>query len=86
MVSDAVVAMKTEQLDKVVLSRLLENDACQPVDCHALMARVIVKNHRGFHFHVPLERGRYWVPDLSYCYANLTDVSILTSWLALPSV
>ncbi|MBF1996385.1 isochorismate synthase [Serratia symbiotica] len=57
MVSDAVVAMKTEQLDKVVLSRLLEIETCQPVDCHALMARVIVQNPHGFHFHVPLERG-----------------------------
>lgn len=57
MVSHAVVVMKTEQLDKVVLSRLLEIETCQPVDCHALMARVIVQNPHGFHFHVPLERG-----------------------------
>lgn len=40
----------------VVLSRLLEIETCQPVDCHALMACVIVRNPHGFHFHVPLER------------------------------
>ncbi|WP_204305586.1 chorismate-binding protein, partial [Enterobacter ludwigii] len=57
MVSDAVAAMKAGELDKVVLSRLLEIETRQPVDRHALMARVIAQNPHGFHFHVPLEQG-----------------------------
>ncbi|HIE0647439.1 TPA: isochorismate synthase [Serratia marcescens] len=57
MVSDAVNAMKAGELDKVVLSRLLEIETRQPVDRHALMARVIAQNPHGFHFHVPLEQG-----------------------------
>jgi isochorismate synthase len=57
MVSDAVDAMKAGELDKVVLSRLLEIETRQPVDRHALMARVIAQNPHGFHFHVPLEQG-----------------------------
>ncbi|CAI0881032.1 Isochorismate synthase entC [Serratia entomophila] len=57
MVSDAVAAMKAGRLDKVVLSRLLEIETREPVDRHALMARVIAQNPNGFHFHVPLEQG-----------------------------
>jgi len=86
MVSDAFMAMKTEQLDKVVLSRLLEIETSQPVDRPALMARVIAQKPHGFHFHVPLEWGRYCVPALSCCCANPTDASIPTPWLALPGV
>lgn len=57
MVSDAVTATRAGTLDKVVLSRLLEIETCQPVDRHALMTRIIAQNPNGFHFHVPLADG-----------------------------
>ncbi|MFI8416736.1 isochorismate synthase [Serratia sp. NPDC078593] len=57
MVSDAVAVTRTDKLDKVVLSRLLEIETVQPVDRQALMARIIAQNPNGFHFHVPLEEG-----------------------------
>ncbi|MGW1445012.1 isochorismate synthase [Serratia rhizosphaerae] len=57
MVSDAVAATASGELDKVVLSRLLEIETRQPVDRQALMARIIAQNPNGFHFHVPLEDG-----------------------------
>lgn len=57
MVADAVEATRGDQLDKVVLSRLLEIETREPVDSHALMARIIAQNPHGFHFHVPLEHG-----------------------------
>lgn len=57
MVADAVEATRGDQLDKVVLSRLLEIETREPVDRQALMARIIAQNPHGFHFHVPLEQG-----------------------------
>ncbi|TPG63163.1 isochorismate synthase [Ewingella americana] len=57
MVSSAVEATSRGALRKVVLSRLLEIETCQPVDNAALMARMIEQNPHGFHFHVPLKEG-----------------------------
>ncbi|MFC0225258.1 isochorismate synthase [Serratia aquatilis] len=57
MVTEAVQATAGEQLDKVVLSRLLEIETREPIDCQALMACIIAQNPNSFHFHVPLEQG-----------------------------
>ncbi|WP_431225544.1 isochorismate synthase [Serratia sp. L9] len=57
MVADAVQATKGDQLDKVVLARLLEIETSKPVDRQTLMTRIIAQNPHGFHFHVPLEEG-----------------------------
>lgn len=57
MVNDAVNAITAEQLDKVVLARLLDIETSAPVDRQALMARIIAQNPQSFHFHVPLEEG-----------------------------
>lgn len=84
MVSDAVAAMKAGQLDKVVLSRLLEIETRRPVDRHALMARVIAQNPNGFHFHVPLERGALLGASLSCCCARPAATSTPTRWPVPP--
>jgi len=57
MVTDAVAATSAPELDKIVLSRLLEIETQQPLDRQALLARMIVQNPQGYHFHVPLEQG-----------------------------
>ncbi|MEX0634889.1 hypothetical protein M8494_36000 [Serratia ureilytica] len=64
MVSDAVDAMKRREfLDKVVLSRLLEIETRQPVDRHALMARVIAPEPARFPFPRAAGAGvRCWAP------------------------
>ncbi|VXC91204.1 isochorismate synthase 1 [Enterobacterales bacterium 8AC] len=57
MVADAVQVTGGEQLEKVVLSRLLDIETSKQIDPHALMMRIIAQNPQGFHFHVPLNEG-----------------------------
>lgn len=57
MVADAVVATQRGDLDKVVLSRLMDIVTEQPVDTAALMQRVIAQNPNSYHFHLPLPQG-----------------------------
>ncbi|MGK3143120.1 isochorismate synthase [Pantoea sp. C2G6] len=57
MVSQAVAATRRGELDKVVLSRLLDIVAEEPVDTVALMARVVAQNPDSYHFHLPLPDG-----------------------------
>lgn len=84
MVSDAVNAMKAGELDKVVLSRLLEIETRQPVDRHALMARVIAQNPHGFHFHVPLEQGALLGASPELLLRGTAAVSIPIRWPVPP--
>ncbi|KFK92820.1 MULTISPECIES: isochorismate synthase [unclassified Serratia (in: enterobacteria)] len=57
MVADAVQVTSSEQLEKVVLSRLLEIKTGKQIDLAALMMRVMAQNPQSYHFHVPLEEG-----------------------------
>ncbi|WP_343554175.1 isochorismate synthase [Pantoea sp.] len=57
MVADAVAATQCGDLDKVVLSRLMDIVTDQPVDTAALMQRVIAQNPNSYHFHLPLPQG-----------------------------
>lgn len=57
MVADAVAATQRGDLDKVVLSRLMDIVTDQPVDTAALMQRVIAQNPNSYHFHLPLPQG-----------------------------
>lgn len=57
MVSRAVNATSAQQLDKVVLSRLMEIATAQPIDIASLMTRVIAQNPGSYNFHVPLAEG-----------------------------
>lgn len=57
MVSRAVAATAASQLDKVVLSRLMEIVTRQPVDIADLMQRMMIQNPEGYAFHVPLPQG-----------------------------
>ena len=57
MVADAVAATQRGDLDKVVLSRLMDIVTEQPVDTAALMQRVIAQNPNSYHFHLPLPQG-----------------------------
>lgn len=57
MVAKAVAATQRGDLDKVVLSRLMDIVAEQPVDTAALMQRIVVQNPNSYHFHLPLPDG-----------------------------
>ena len=57
MVAQAVAATQRGDLDKVVLSRLMDIVAEQPVDIPALMQRIVAQNPNSYHFHLPLPQG-----------------------------
>lgn len=57
MVAQAVAATQRGELDKVVLSRLMDIVTEQPVDVAALMQRIIMQNPDSYHFHLPLPQG-----------------------------
>lgn len=57
MVAHAVVATGQGDLDKVVLSRLMEIVTERPVDTAHLMRRIISQNPTSYNFHVPLPEG-----------------------------
>ncbi|MXP50216.1 isochorismate synthase [Pantoea sp. Eser] len=57
MVVQEVAATQRGDLDKVVLSRLMDITAEQPVDTAALMQRIVAQNPNSYHFHLPLPEG-----------------------------
>ncbi|WP_312631402.1 isochorismate synthase [Pantoea piersonii] len=57
MVAQAVTATQRGELDKVVLSRLMDIVTEQPVDIAALMQRIVAQNPDSYHFHLPLPQG-----------------------------
>ncbi|RPE04541.1 isochorismate synthase [Candidatus Pantoea deserta] len=57
MVAQAVAATQRGELDKVVLSRLMDIVTEQPVDVAALMQRIVAQNPDSYHFHLPLPQG-----------------------------
>lgn len=57
MVAQAVAATQRGELDKVVLSRLMDIVTEAPVDTAALMQRIMAQNPNSYHFHLPLPQG-----------------------------
>ncbi|MBK0034165.1 isochorismate synthase [Erwinia sp. S43] len=57
MVSEAIAATASSQLDKVVLSRLMDIVTEKPVDVAGLMQQLIAQNPTSYNFHVPLAQG-----------------------------
>ena len=57
MVARAASLTATPQVDKVVLSRLIDIATDKNMDSGALMERLIAQNPASFNFHVPLEDG-----------------------------
>lgn len=57
MVAQAVGATRRGELDKVVLSRLMDIVTEEPVDTAALMQRIMAQNPGSYHFHLPLPQG-----------------------------
>lgn len=57
MVARAAALTATSQIDKVVLSRLLDITTDKPVDSGLLLERLIAQNPSSFNFHVPLAGG-----------------------------
>ncbi|MBK0002823.1 isochorismate synthase [Erwinia sp. S38] len=57
MVSEAITATASSQLDKVVLSRLMDIVTEKPVDMTGLMQQLIAQNPTSYNFHVPLAQG-----------------------------
>ncbi|MBM6549489.1 isochorismate synthase [Marinomonas ostreistagni] len=56
-VDDALARFETRQLDKVVLSRVLDIDFENNLDVDRLMGNVMAQNPNAFHFRVPLQEG-----------------------------
>lgn len=56
-VEQAVARIAEGELDKVVLSRLLDIHTPQPLNTTNLMARIISQNPQGYDFHLPLPDG-----------------------------
>lgn len=57
MVARAAALTATPQVDKVVLSRLIDIEAEQPLDSGVLLERLVAQNPASFNFHVPLPDG-----------------------------
>ncbi|WP_158783488.1 isochorismate synthase [Pantoea sp. BAV 3049] len=57
MVARAAEATSQPELDKVVLSRLIDITTAEPVTPDAVMDRLIALNPTSYHFHVPLPDG-----------------------------
>lgn len=57
MVARAAALTATPQVDKVVLSRLIDIEAGQTLDSGALLERLVAQNPASFNFHVPLPDG-----------------------------
>ncbi|MEQ6279651.1 isochorismate synthase EntC [Kluyvera huaxiensis] len=57
MVAQAAALTATPQVDKVVLSRLIDITADQNLDSGALLERLVAQNPASFNFHVPLPDG-----------------------------
>ena len=57
MVAQAAALTATPQVDKVVLSRLIDITAKQNLDSGALLERLVAQNPASFNFHVPLPDG-----------------------------
>ena len=57
MVAKAAALTATPQVDKVVLSRLIDITAEQTLDSGALLERLVAQNPASFNFHVPLPDG-----------------------------
>ncbi|XHI06863.1 isochorismate synthase EntC [Enterobacter hormaechei] len=57
MVARAASLTATPQVNKVVLSRLIDIATDKQIDSSALMERLITQNPASFNFHVPLEDG-----------------------------
>jgi len=57
MVAQAAAMTATPQVDKVVLSRLIDITAEQTLDSAALLERLVAQNPASFNFHVPLPDG-----------------------------
>lgn len=57
MVARAAALTATPQVNKVVLSRLIDIETDKTIDSGALLERLIAQNPASFNFHVPLEDG-----------------------------
>ncbi|WP_323118070.1 isochorismate synthase [Burkholderia alba] len=57
-VAQAVANIRSGQLDKVVLARMLELSGDEPVDAHALLTRLAARNPQGYTFSVDVGEGR----------------------------
>ncbi|MGU9865754.1 isochorismate synthase EntC [Kluyvera ascorbata] len=57
MVARAAALTATPQVNKVVLSRLIDIEAEQTLDSGALLERLVAQNPASFNFHVPLPDG-----------------------------
>ena len=85
MVERAAALTATPEVDKVVLSRLIDITTRDRVDSGALMERLIAQNPASFNFHVPLSDGGVLLaPARSCCCVKKDSTSALCRWPAPP--
>lgn len=85
MVERAAALTATPEVDKVVLSRLIDITTRDRVDSGALMERLIAQNPASFNFHVPLSDGGVLLgASRSCCCVKKDSTSALCRWPAPP--
>jgi hypothetical protein len=85
MVARAAALTATPEVDKVVLSRLIDITTRERVDSGALLERLIAQNPASFNFHVPLSDGGVLLgasPEL--LLRKEARISALCRWPARP--
>lgn len=75
MVARAAALTATPQVDKVVLSRLIDITTDAAIDSGVLLERLIAQNPVSYNFHVPLADGGVLLgPARNCCYVKTASV------------
>lgn len=75
MVARAAALTATPQVDKVVLSRLIDITTDAAIDSGVLLERLIAQNPVSYNFHVPLADGGVLLgPARNCCYVKTVSV------------
>ncbi|WP_428243493.1 isochorismate synthase [Gynuella sp.] len=81
-VSEAVQRLQHGQLDKVVLSRILELELDQNVDCSAILQNLMTQNPAAYQFHIPLSNNNTLIGASPELLVRKQKHSIITNPLA----
>ncbi|SLM62263.1 MULTISPECIES: isochorismate synthase [Dickeya] len=82
MVSAGVAATRSGELDKIVLSRLLDIDTAQPLNSMRLLLQLNLQNPWSYNFHVPLGKGAALIGASPELLLHQQGEQILTQPLA----
>ncbi len=74
MVARAAALTATPQVDKAVLSRLIDITTDAAIDSGVLLERLIAQNPVSYNFHVPLADGGVLLGPARNCYVKTASV------------